>query len=115
MFKINLKLKENEIIEISRPANHFLRFEGVGGRIFITNLRFVFKSHAVNFQAHELTINYSEIKSVVFYNTLAIVPNGLKIILHSGKIEKFAVWKRSLIKKAIYSYILATKKMYGTN
>ena len=101
MFKISFELNENEIIEISRPANHFLGFEGVGGKIFITNQRFVFKSHAANLQAHEQTINYSEIKSVKFYNTLGIVPNGLKLILNSGKIEKFAVWKRSLIKKAI--------------
>ena len=101
MFKINLELMDNEIIEITRPANHFLGFEGVGGKIFITNQRFVFISHAVNLQAHELTINYSDIKSVEFYNTLGIVPNGLKIILQSGKIEKFAVWKRSLVKKAI--------------
>ncbi len=102
MFKIDLKLNENEIIQISRPANHFLGIEGVGGRIFITNQRFVFKSHEVNFQAHELTITYPEIKTIEFYNTLAIIPNGLKIILQSGKIEKFAVWKRSLILKAIH-------------
>ena len=101
MFKIDLKLKENEIIEISRPANHFLGIEGVGGRIFITNQRFVGKAQAGNFQAHELTITYPEIKKIEFYNTLAIIPNGLIIILQSGKTEKFAVWKRALILKAI--------------
>ena len=102
MFKIEIDLNNDEIIQISRAANHFLGFEAVGGRIFITNQRFVFKSHAVNIQAHELTINFSEIKKLAFYNTLAIVPNGLKVILHSGKVEKFAVWKRNLIIKAIH-------------
>ena len=102
MFKIHIDLNTNENIEISRPANHFLGFEAVGGKLFITNQRFVFKSHAVNLQAHELIINFSEIKKIEYYNTLVIVPNGLRIILHSGKIEKFAVWKRNLIIKAIH-------------
>lgn len=101
MFKITLELKEGEIVELSRPANHFMGIEGVGGRIFITNQRFVFKSHAANLQAHELTLQYTDIKKIVFYNTLAIVPNGLKLILKNGKEERFAVWKRQLVRELI--------------
>ena len=101
MFKITLELRENEVVELSRPANHFLGIEGVGGRIFITNQRFVFKSHAANLQAHELTVEYSEIRKVTFYNTLLIVPNGLMLILKNGKKEKFAVWKRHKVKDLI--------------
>lgn len=101
MFKIKLDLKTDEKIEISRPANHFIGIEGVGGKIFITNQRFVFKSHAANIQAHELTVPFDDIIKIEFYNTLGIVPNGLKLVLASGKTEKFAVWKRSIIKQAI--------------
>lgn len=101
MFNITLDLRVDEKIEITRRANHFLGVEAVGGKIFITNQRFVFKSHAANFQAHELSIQFSEILKIDFYNTLAIVPNGLKLTLQSGKIEKFAVWKRILLKQAI--------------
>ena len=101
MFKILLNTFENEIIELSRPANHIMGLEAVGGRLFITNQRMVFKSHAANIQAHELTIEYTEISKIDFFNTLGLVPNGLKISLHTGKIEKFAVWKRSLVQQTI--------------
>ena len=101
MFNIQIELLENETIEFSKAANHFMGLEGVGGKLFITNKRVVFKSHTLNFQVQELTINYSDIVRVEFYNNLGIVPNGLRIILDSGKTEKFVVWKRKTIKSLI--------------
>ncbi|MFH2143196.1 MAG: GRAM domain-containing protein [Bacteroidota bacterium] len=101
MFNIQVELIENENIELSQGANHFKGLEGVGGKLFITNKRIVFKSHSINLQNHELTIMYPEILSIELYNTLGIVPNGLKIITKSGKNEKFVVWKRKIIKKII--------------
>ena len=47
-------------------------------------------------------ISFNEIKKIEFYNTFLIFPNGLKIILLTGKTEKFAVWKRSLVVNAIH-------------
>jgi len=88
-------------IEFAKEANHFKGIEGVGGKLFVTNKRIVFKSYSINIQNHEVIIGDSNIQHVEFFNTLGIFPNGLKIITSSGKQEKFVVWKRSIIKKLI--------------
>ena len=90
-----------EKIEFSKSANHFKGIEGVGGKLFITNKKIIFKSHAINIQNHELHIEFFDIQSIQFYNSLGILPNGLMIITKSGKKEKFVVWKRTEIKKLI--------------
>jgi len=101
MFTITLELQDNEEILLTRPANHFLGIEGVGGKIFITNKRFVFKSHELNIQKHQLDIDYADIIKVTYFNSLLLFPNGLKLMLKNGKEEKFAVWKRHLVKGLI--------------
>jgi len=101
MFNIQIDLIENEKIEFAKGANHFKGIEGVGGKLFVTDKRIVFKSHSINIQNHELIIEYPDIQGVEFFNTLGVFPNGLKIIMVSGKQEKFVVWKRSTIKKLI--------------
>ena len=111
MFTITLDLQDNEEILLTRPANHFLGIEGVGGKIFITNKRFVFKSHELNIQKHQLDINYTDIDKLIFFNTLLLFPNGLKLILKNGKEEKFAVWKRQLVKGLILNNIMKGKEL----
>ena len=101
MFNIEIDLIEDEKIESTHNANHFMGFEAVGGKLFITNKRFVFKSHSINIQNHELTIQYSDIERIELCFTFLIVPNGLKIITKSGKKDQFVVWKRKMIKEAI--------------
>ena len=101
MFNVKINLGIDEKIEIIRPANHFVGIEGVGGKIIITDQRFEFKSHTVNIQVHEMSFQYSEILKIEYYNSLGIIHNGLKLTLTSGKVEKFVVRKRSMIKQAI--------------
>ncbi|TPN82297.1 GRAM domain-containing protein [Aquimarina algicola] len=102
MFTVKLDVLEDEIIEFAVPANHFVGIEGVGGKLFVTNKRIVFKSHNFNIQNHQLVIDYSNIKTIELSNTLGIIPNGLKIILQNNQIEKFVVQKRKTIQKAIH-------------
>jgi hypothetical protein len=61
----------------------------------------IFKSHGLNIQRHDLTIPLEDIKEVEFNNTLLIVPNGMTIILKSGKTEKFVVYNRQEWKSLI--------------
>ena len=110
MFNVQIDLVDNEKIEFAIGSNHFKGIEGVGGKLFVTNKRVVFKSHSINVQNHELVIEYFDIQSVQFYNTLGIIPNGLMILTKSGRKEKFVVWKRNAIKNIIEKKIKSANK-----
>jgi hypothetical protein len=81
----------DETILFETPANHFKGMEGVGGKLHLTNLRLVFKSHKLNFQNHELSIKLTDIESVDQYKTLGLVNNGLSVITIDHNKEKFVV------------------------
>jgi hypothetical protein len=83
----------NETILFDTGANHFKGAEGVGGKLYLTNKRLVFKSHKFNIQNHELSISLSSIEKVDRYKTLGLVNNGLSIQTIDNKIEKFVVQK----------------------
>jgi hypothetical protein len=99
MFTITLELQDNEEILLTRPANHFLGIEGVGGKIFITNKRFVFKSHELNIQKHQLDIDYADIIKVTYFNSLLLFPNGLKLMLKKRKRRKICRLEKTFSKR----------------
>jgi len=80
-----------EIVLFETAANHFKRMEGVGGKLYLTNNRLVFKSHQFNIQDHLLSLNLSEIKKVDRFKSLGILNNGLAVTTIGNKIEKFVV------------------------
>jgi hypothetical protein len=73
------------------PANHFLNGEGVGGWLFLTRERLLFRSHQFNVQRHELSVRLTEIAEVQPVRTARIFPNGLRLVTRSGKEERFVV------------------------
>ena len=81
----------NEIVVFETGANHFKGAEAVGGKLYLTNKRLVFKSHKLNIQNHELSINLSDIEKVDRYKTLGIANNGLAVQTINHSIEKFVV------------------------
>ncbi|RZJ35889.1 MAG: hypothetical protein EOO51_03480 [Flavobacterium sp.] len=90
---------EKDIV-YSGLANHFIKGEAAGGKLYLLNNRIVFKSHRINLQNHELSIELDAINNIEFFNTLGLVPNGLKIIA-DNKTEKFVVngrrqWKSKI-------------------
>ncbi|MCX6036777.1 MAG: hypothetical protein NTW99_02575 [Chloroflexi bacterium] len=86
--------EDGETIIKEGSANHFKGLESVGGKLYLTNLRLVFKSHAINIQGHEESYRLDDIISVLPRNTLGIVPNGMTLILKDGREEKFVVNER---------------------
>ncbi|MDB5202763.1 MAG: hypothetical protein JWQ27_2172 [Ferruginibacter sp.] len=80
-----------ETILFETPANHFKGMEAVGGMLYLTNQRLVFKSHKLNFQNHQLALSLSDITQVHRYKTLGLVNNGLAVKTNMGKSEKFVV------------------------
>jgi|GEM_PF-2484673 len=91
----------NSDIIYSGAANHFLNGEGVGGGLYLTNGKILFRSHKLNIQNHELALNLADIAEVRFYNTLGLIPNGLEVITANGRVEKFVVYKRKIWKQQI--------------
>ncbi len=73
------------------PANHFLNGEGVGGWLFLTQERVLFRSHQFNIQRHELSVPLAEIAEVQPVRTAGIFPNGLLLVTRSGRQERFVV------------------------
>lgn len=91
----------------SGGANHFIKGEAVGGKLYLLTDKLQFKSHGFNTQNHELVIDLKYIKEVSFYYTLGLIPNGLAIKKHDGQTEKFVVngrrnWKEE-IEKLVFS------------
>lgn len=94
----------DETILFDTGANHFKGAEAVGGKLYLTDKRLVFKSHKFNIQNHELSINLSDIDKVDRYKTLGLVNNGLSVTTIDNKNEKFVVqqideWLNQLTEK----------------
>ena len=94
----------DESIVFETPANHFKGIEGVGGKLYLTNKRLVFKSHNLNIQNHQLSILLTDIKNVGRHKTLGLANNGLSIVTAEDKTEKFVVeqaenWIKHLTEK----------------
>lgn len=87
--KIETETDEDVLFET--PANHFKGIEAVGGKLYLTNKRLIFKSHKMNIQNHELSIDLNNIKSVDRHKTLGLIDNGLSIITSQSMTEKFVV------------------------
>jgi hypothetical protein len=90
------ELLENEKIEEEIFANLFRGLEGVGGKIFLTNQRLIFKSHSLNVQKGQTNIDYSEIVSVQKRKTIRVIKNGIKIITKHGKEYRFVIKERDI-------------------
>lgn len=74
-------------------ANHGRRGEGVGGYLYLTDRRLLFKSHRFNIQNHDLSIPLEDISSVRPSLTMGLIPNGLQIFV-VGRKEHFVVSQR---------------------
>ncbi len=72
-------------------ANHCTKWEGVGGRLYLTRQRVIFKSNKFNIRVRQFSISLAEIKNVSQYRTLGIINNGLMLETTSDGTEKFIV------------------------
>lgn len=93
-------------------ANLFRGVEAVGGKLLIYNNHLHFKSHSLNIQTGDTTINIQDISAISLTNTLGIVPNGLLIKTKQGTEFRFVVSQRNktyqliteLIKKQVINF-----------
>ena len=78
------------------PANHFKGLESVGGKLFLTDRRLRFRSHAFNVQTHDESYPLGWVRHVEASRTLGIVPNGLLVHFADGRRERFVVGARDV-------------------
>mgnify|MGYP000515953451 CR=1 FL=1 len=93
---INIKpeLDAEEKIEIEGPANLFRGMEGVGGKMFLTNKKVVFKSHKINIQKGQTDILYENITEILKRKTAKLIDNGIRIKTKDGNQFDFVVNER---------------------
>ena len=87
-------LDEAEKVEMEGPANLFRGVEAVGGKLFLTNDRVIFKSHKLNINTGQSDISYDIISEVSPRRTGKLVDNGLRLTLVDGREYDFVVSNR---------------------
>jgi hypothetical protein len=92
---MTIQLYNDERILREGNANHFRGAEAVGGKLYLTNLRLLFRSHALNVQVHEAFYPLVSILGMRLSNTLGVVANGLTVVLDDGREERFVVNRRN--------------------
>lgn len=102
------ELTQDENIEIEGSANLFRGIEGVGGRLFLTNKKMIFKSHKLNIQKGDTEILYENITELLKRKTAKLVDNGIRVKSIDGKEFDFVVnnrekWIEKLDEKISYS------------
>ena len=92
----DLELRNNESVIEKKPANHLVGNEFVGGKLYLTNQRLVFKSHGLNFNNNQVSFELTEIQNAVKSKLF----NGMIIILKNGEEKPFVVFgRKKLINK----------------
>jgi len=89
-------LSPDETVEVEGPANLFRGIEGVGGKIFLTNKKLIFKSHKINIQTGQTDIAYADINQIIKRKTAKLIDNGIRIITKDGKQFDFVVNERAV-------------------
>ncbi len=89
-----ITIEEDQSVIKMGVANHFRKAEAVGGRLYLLNDCIRFKPHKLNFQNHELEIALHDVSKITTFNSLGLIPNGIKIHTFKGGEEKFVVTGR---------------------
>lgn len=86
-------MKDNTNLIYEGFANHQYKYEYAGGILYLYSDKLIFKSHSINMNVHTTIIYLSDIKDIVEFNSLFIVPNGLRIVSKDST-DKFVVNQR---------------------
>ncbi|PZX50600.1 GRAM domain-containing protein [Algoriphagus chordae] len=92
---IHPALNTSEEIETEGPANLFRGAEAVGGKLFLTNERLIFKSHKINIRTGQSNFPYETITDVQARKTGKLIDNGLRILTTDGSEFDFVVAERA--------------------
>ncbi|WP_339752477.1 GRAM domain-containing protein [Algoriphagus aquimarinus] len=92
---IHPELLTSEEIATEGPANLLRGAEAVGGKLFLTNKRLIFKSHKLNIRTGQSNIPYETIIDIRARKTGKLIDNGLRIKTTDGSEFDFVVGERA--------------------
>lgn len=106
LIPVNTPLDSNEVLLKQGPANLQRHIETVGGRLYLTNTRLIFESHAFNVQVGTTLILLSDIVTITkcwtkFLNLIPLLPNSLAVFTSSGQEFRFVLYGRTAWASAI--------------
>jgi hypothetical protein len=96
---MNTPLNPDETILKNGAANLQMGIETVGGRLYLTNRRLIFESHAFNVQREATSIPLTDILSVTkcwtkFLNLIPVTPNSLAVKTTQEQEHRFVLFGR---------------------
>lgn len=111
-----MKIENNEIVIRKSRGNHRTNnlnpFDWVGGKIFLTNHRLIFRPNSLNFQTNEESIPLEDVVSIEAKHH-DFISSKLSIFLVNGYINEFHVPKRKDWVQDIEKAIKDLKKPAG--
>ena len=92
---MKLVLQPNEMI--IRAGDSKIRHydQQVSGKLIVTNQRIYFKTLTDQNRKHDREIAPGEIRELMFFNTMWLIPNGMNIITKNGDEIFFTVKNRN--------------------
>ena len=99
-------LHPNETVARESAANLQRGAETVGGRLFLTDKRLLFKAHSFNVQKGSTELHLEDIIQTrpcwtKFLNLIPLFPNSLVVETNSGQVFRFVLPQRMSWKAAI--------------
>ncbi len=97
---MDFELGQEETLIKEGSANLQRNIETVGGALFLTNQRLIFKPHKLSIQKELIEIGLGEIQSLTpswtrFLNLIPIFPNSLSLLTNKGDKYRFVLFKRA--------------------
>lgn len=93
---MKLDLNQNEVVVKAQDSNYLESDnQKVKGKLVITNQRVFFKSMENNITKPDFEILFDQIADVIFFNSMRIIPNGLRIVTNDDRDMKFSMKNRN--------------------
>lgn len=92
---MKIDLKSNEVVIRATDTLHSSGASETKGKLIMTNQRIYFKSLSNQTAKHDLELLPGEIKDILLYNILRIIPRGLDLVTTDGRKLRFAMKKRN--------------------
>lgn len=93
---------ENEKLKMDGPASLIKGFEKVGGKLFLTDARLIFKPHKLNIHRKQINFELEQISGVMKRKVSNTLDNGFRITTTDGRKVDFMVHERDLWLKKLH-------------
>lgn len=92
---MTVDLNANETVIKAGDSLHLANDRKIQGKLILTNQRLFFTLFEQSLEKPFLEILPLQIKELLFFNSMKIIPNGLTIVTKDGKEHRFTIKKRN--------------------